>query len=325
MFRALCSSSRTCPPSEATIANPMAARCHRSWYSTSATEARTRSRRRSFMERTTCRLSLSDCAAGRCNSKRTMPTTMRWSPRRRSERARQLLDLERLEPVAFLELAVAIQRDAALEALLDLLHVVLEALERRDTSGPQRLVAAHQPDLLRARDLAGRHHAAGHDHALREPEHLADLGAAEHDLLQLGLEHALERELHVLLGLVDDVVEPDLDLLALRQLARAHVGPHVEADDDRVRGRGEQHVGLGDLAHGRADDAHRDLARRQLLQRLAQRLDRAVHVALDEHLELVRAALAEAVVERRERDRLGRAELVLAVQGGALARHLARL
>src|SRR5512144_2491391 len=98
----------------------MAARRHRSWNSTSATDARTRSRRRSFIERTTCRLSLSDRAAGRCNSKRTMPTTMRWPPRGRSERARQLLDLERLEPVAFLQLAVAIQRDAAFEALLDL-------------------------------------------------------------------------------------------------------------------------------------------------------------------------------------------------------------
>src|SRR6185436_10408993 len=265
MLRALCSSSRTWPPSADTTANPIAARCHRSWYSTSATEARTRSRRRSFIERTTCRLSFSDCAAGRCSSKRTMPTTMRpplsaISPApspapgsvraRTSERARQLLDLERLEPVAFLELAVAIQRDAALEALLDFLHVVLEALERRHAAGPQRLVPAHEPDLLATGDLAGRHHAAGHDHALREPEHLTDLGGAEHDLLQLGLQHALERELHVLLRLVDDVVESDLHLLALGQLARAPVRPHVEADDDRVRGRGEQHVGFGDLAHG---------------------------------------------------------------------------
>src|SRR5262252_4124563 len=110
---------------------PIAARCHRSWCSTSATDARRRSRRRSFIERTTCRLSLSDRAAGRCSSKRTIPTTMHRPPaglRPSLQRARQLLDLERLELVAFLELGVAVERDAALEALLDLLHVVLEAL-----------------------------------------------------------------------------------------------------------------------------------------------------------------------------------------------------
>src|SRR5436309_3741234 len=180
MARALWSSSRTCPPSAATTAMPIAARCHRSWYSTSATDARTRSRNRSLSERTTCRLSFSDCAAGRCSSKRTIPTTIDCSlgfdcdarTRPALQRPRQLLDLERFELVAFLELAEAVERDAALEALLHLPHVVLESLERLDASGPDRLVPANQADLFAAGDLARGHHAARHDHALRQPEHL---------------------------------------------------------------------------------------------------------------------------------------------------------
>ena len=45
------------------------------------------------------------------------------------------LDLARLvdlEHVAFLEVVEALEQDAALEALLDLAHVVLEALQLRD-------------------------------------------------------------------------------------------------------------------------------------------------------------------------------------------------
>src|SRR5689334_12646250 len=224
MRRTSSSRSRTCAPSAATIATPIAARCQRSWWSTSATDACARSRMRSLSERTTWRLSLSERAAGTCSSMRTMPTTiafpsrfggppLRAARRRGSERARELLDRERLEPVAFLQIAPAVERDAALEALLDFAHVVLETLERRVATGPQRFAAAHEPDLVLTRHLAGLHHAAGDRDALRQLEDLTDLGDTVDDFFQFRLEHALERALHVLDGLVDDVVETDLDLL----------------------------------------------------------------------------------------------------------------
>src|SRR5690606_35001676 len=52
------------------------------------------------------------------------------APSRGSERARYLRDFEDLELVPDLDVVVALQRQAALEAFLDLAHVVLEALER---------------------------------------------------------------------------------------------------------------------------------------------------------------------------------------------------
>ena len=70
---------------------------------------------------------------------------------------------------------------------------------------------------------------------LRGPEDLADLGGAELDLLVLRLEHALERRLDLVDGLVDDRVVADVDALAVGQLGDLPVGPDVEADDDRVR------------------------------------------------------------------------------------------
>ena len=48
------------------------------------------------------------------------------------------------------------------------------------------------------------------------------------------------RLLHVVDGVVDDRVEPDVDALVLGDLLRLALRAHVEADDDRVRRRGER-------------------------------------------------------------------------------------
>src|SRR5437868_11720906 len=51
------------------------------------------------------------------------------------QRSRDLLDFEELERVAFLDLVVVLQLDAALEAFLDFAHVVLQAAHRLDLAG----------------------------------------------------------------------------------------------------------------------------------------------------------------------------------------------
>src|SRR6476620_2921732 len=48
------------------------------------------------------------------------------------QRARDFLDLEELEGVAFLDVVVVAQLDTALEAFLDFAHFVLHPLERFD-------------------------------------------------------------------------------------------------------------------------------------------------------------------------------------------------
>ena len=50
-------------------------------------------------------------------------------------------------------------------------------------------------------------------------------------------------------------MEADLDVLALGDLGGLAVGPDVEADDDGVRGGGEEDVGLGDGADTGVQDA----------------------------------------------------------------------
>ncbi len=79
------------------------------------------------------------------------------------------------------------------------------------------------------------------------------------------------------------------------------IRPHVEADDDRVRRRGQQHVRLVDRADARADDADLDLLVRQLRQRVGEHLRRALHVGLDDDRQLLDAAFGDLLLQRFER------------------------
>ena len=76
---------------------------------------------------------------------------------------------------------------------------------------------------------------------------------------------------------------------------------HVEADDDRARGRRQHNVGLVDRADRAVDNLDAHLVVRELLERRTKRLDRTLHIRLDDDVELLHLALlngGEQVVER---------------------------
>ena len=135
----------------------------------------------------------------------------------------------------------------------------------------------------------------------RSAEGLLDLGLAE-DVLDLdGVEHALHGGAELLGHLVDDGVGADLDALGLGGAARVGEGADVEADDDRVGGRGEHHVGLVDAAGGGADDVDAHLLLRNLGELVHERLERTRHIGLEDDVELLDDAflrLGEDLVER---------------------------
>src|SRR6185437_15547684 len=189
---------------------------------------------------------------------------------------RLLPHLERLDDVLDPNVAVA-DADTALVALADLGHVLLEPAQAfdREVVGDDHAVP-DDPRLAVARDRAGADDAARDVADPRHPEDLADLRRAELSLLELRLEHALERGLHFLDRLVDDRVVADVDALALRELACPAGRPDVEADDHGVGGDGQVHVVLGDGANAAADDPELDLlADVELEQRVLQGFHRA--------------------------------------------------
>src|SRR3954452_16733492 len=197
-----------------------------------------------------------------------------------------LLDqLVRLDDVAFLDVVVR-QRETTLVTVADLGDVVLLPLQRRDGDGlGHHDVVADEPCLGVAPDDAGGYEAASDVADLRRPEDRPDLGAAEFALLVDRLEHALQRSLDLVDGLVDHRVVPDVDALAVGQLGGLALRADVEADDDGVRGRRQVDVGLGDATDAAVDDPQLDVvAHLDLHERVLEGLDGTRVVTLDDQV-----------------------------------------
>ena len=114
-----------------------------------------------------------------------------------------------------------------------------------------------------------------------------DLGVAEQGLAQHRRQHARTRLLDVVHEVVDDVVVADLDAVALGQLARLLVGADIEADDRRAGGLGQHDVAsLMPPTPARMMRA-RDFVGAELVERADDRLDRALHIGLDEQRKLL--------------------------------------
>src|SRR5689334_20383553 len=91
----------------------------------------------------------------------------------RLQRALEFLRDIRLEAVADLDVVVAGELDATLEALLDFLHVVLHPLQRVDGQAfGDDLAVADQSNLVGSHDVAVGAHATGD---VAQPADLEDL------------------------------------------------------------------------------------------------------------------------------------------------------
>src|SRR5215471_7008766 len=280
------STSVTCAAVEATAATPISARRWRSRLPVSVTATPGwRVRTSAMIEATAERFCLSDRMSPSSTSSVSAPT---YTP---ASVPRLLPHLVGLDHVAEVDVVVA-EADAALEAFADLGDVVLEPAQRIDREALRDHDAvADQAGLAAAVDRARAHDAAGDVAGPRHPEDLPDLRGAELRLLELGLEHALERGLDLLDRLVDDRVVADVHALALRQLTGPAGRPHVEAHDDRLGGDRQVDIVLRDRADAAADDPEGHLfAHVELEQRVLQGFHRAGHVALDDQQQFLALA-----------------------------------
>src|SRR4029077_6904155 len=127
--------------------------------------------------------------------------------------------------------------------------------------------------------------------------------------------------------LVDHAVGADVDTLAVGELLGLDARPDVEADHERVRRRGQVDVVLGDAADARMDHVDADLGVLDLAELPDERLDRALHVALEDDVEVLDGALRDLVEERLERETAFRAlrELLAAEALGTLLGEVLRL
>ena len=89
-------------------------------------------------------------------------------------------------------------------------------------------------------------------------------------------------------------MQPDIDLFAVGQFRGLSFRTHVEADDDGVRSRSQQHVGFGDGADAGMQDADLDLVGAQLVQHFAERFLRALDVAFQNQRHFLDFAFCQA-------------------------------
>jgi hypothetical protein len=101
----------------------------------------------------------------------------------------------------------------------------------------------------------------------------------------------------ILHHLVDDRVKADVDLLPLGEVGTLRLRPNVEPDDDGRRCRGKHHVRLGDSPHSPVDDVHLDFLPRELVQRILERFQGALHVRFDDDVQSLQLAFLDSPVE----------------------------
>ncbi len=143
-------------------------------------------------------------------------------------------------------------------------------------------VVADEADLRTAADDAFGDAAAGDLSVLRDREDLEDRRVAEEGLPEFWLQHAGEHGLHVVDEVVDDGVITQFDLGAFGLVAGVGVRPNVEADDRRAGCGGEDDVRFRYAADAGVKDAHAHFICRQFVEAADDRLDRALHVALND-------------------------------------------
>src|SRR4051812_15662748 len=202
-----------------------------------------------------------------------------------------LFRLEELEHVVILDVGVPLEDDAALLALLDFLDVVFETAQGAELAGPDHRALADQADAGSAYGFALGDDAAGDAADLGGFEGLFDQRLADRLLDRNRVEQALHRVAQVFGDFVDDRVGADVDALTPRRPFRVEQRPHVEADDDRVGGRGEHHVGLVDAARLRMDDVDRNPFLWHFRELVLERLQGAGDVGLEDDVELLDLAL----------------------------------
>src|SRR5207249_612764 len=162
-------------------------------------------------------------------------------------------------------------------------------------------------DLGVAANAPLRDVAAGDGADAADLERVADHGPAQVDDLLLGLELALQGSAEIVGQVIDDIVLANLYVVFLGESAGPVVGHGIEADDHRVlrRGQREPDVALGNMPDAGLQHAHAHFLVVQLFQLLADRLDRAAEVGLEDDLELGDLRLAEAFQRDRRPRRLG--------------------
>src|SRR5260221_6880299 len=123
-------------------------------------------------------------------------------------------------------------------------------------------------------------------------------------------QHTNEGGLYIICQLVDDVVVANIYALFLSLALGSPVSFDVEADNDGFGGRSQVYVGFTDITYSFVDQAHLDVFFAKLGERVFDGLGRALHVALEHHVQLFDRTFLHLRVEAIQADLAKRRALV---------------
>src|SRR5205085_6069334 len=128
------------------------------------------------------------------------------------------------------------EADTALKSLPHFADVILETLQRRDVAGPDNNSVPDKPGFCLTLDQSIRDAATGDRTDLRDLECFLDECLAEYDFLLDHIDHSDHRGGNFFLDLVDDRVQPDVDIFLLCNFRGTSFRSNIEPDDhDRSR------------------------------------------------------------------------------------------
>src|SRR3989338_6136682 len=236
------------------------------------------------------------------------------------EAAGHLDFLEHFDLVAGLDVVVALDADTAFHAGPHFGHVVLEAAQGFQFAFEDHHVLAQYADRTVTVNHAFQHHTTGDGTELRRAEHVAHFGDTQDVLPDIAAEHAGQRFLHVFDDVVDHVVITHIQTFLLDYLARAGIGPHVEAEQHRAGRQGQVGIALGDTTDTAADHTHLHFVVAQAAQGAMQGFQRATDVGFEDDIQRLLLFLAHVLEDVFQlagvsTGQLDLAELALTEQG----------
>src|SRR6202047_2873504 len=165
----------------------------------------------------------------------------------------RLLHLKALEHIAHFDVVEIRNTDTALKSRTDLVRIILESAQGNDSSRVNHDIVAQDSYVgVAFQDAVLDRTTRDHSDAL-DTEGVTYLGAAEVRFFNDRREQSGNGLLQLVEKLVDDRVQSNVHVLALRQIGSLTLGPHVERNDDCVRSRGQTNVGLGYGTHACLD------------------------------------------------------------------------
>src|SRR5581483_10535858 len=189
---------------------------------------------------------------------------------------------ERLNDVMLLNVAEVLERDAAFHTALHLAHVVPKAAQRADLAGIDDHVVTQQPNFAVACDGTVLNDASGDIADFGDTESFADFGFTAVDFLVHRLQQARHGALNFVGQVVDNGVQPDIDLFLLGERGGVSFRTHVEPDDDGVGSGCQQYVGFVDGPYAGVQHANLDLVVREFLKRVGEHFGGTAHVGLED-------------------------------------------